>query len=172
MLTQEIWNKFLDDVNNNNITDYTGEGDKVLENDKWHLGLLYNLLIGDYLEERSEILKILLEQGGLLDNQVEIPVDFFSFCNLTNIKLPNTLTDICADAFSNCIYLKAIVIPKSVEYIGVDAFFGCFGLTIYCEDSSLPKGWAQPSNWNPHRRPIYWAGEWEYDSNGNPQPKQ
>ena len=78
MLTQEIWNKFLDDVNNNNVMDYTGAGDKVLENDKWHLGLLCNLL-GNYLEEKSDILKILLEQGGLLDNQEEIPVAFFSF---------------------------------------------------------------------------------------------
>ena len=176
MLTQEIWDKFLDDVNNNNTINYTDSDDKILENNRWHLGLLCNLL-GSYLEERSEILKILLEQGGLLDNQEEIPAAFFSFCELTDIKLPNTLTDICADAFSYCTNLKTLVIPKSVSYVGVDAFLGCKNLTIYCEVNSKPDGWISSSpwnsywwnHWNPSGRPVYYKGEWEY-VNGVPTP--
>ena len=170
MLTQEIWDKFLDDVNNNNVTGYTGANNKILENDKWNLELLLNLLARNYLEEKDEIIKILLEQGGLLDNQEEIPIAFFSFCDLTDIKLPNTLTHIYADAFSWSINLKAIVIPKSVKYIGSDAFLGCKKLTIYCEASSQSSEWS--GHWNYSNRPVYWAGEWEYDSNGNPQPKK
>ena len=47
-------------------------------------------------------------------------------------------------------------------------FYNCSNLTIYCETSKKPSAWN--SSWNNSNRPVYWAGQWEYDANGNPVP--
>ena len=48
------------------------------------------------------------------------------------------------------------------------AFESCSSLVIYCEKKSKPSGWH--SDWNYSNRPVYWAGEWEHDVNGNSVP--
>ena len=48
--------------------------------------------------------------------------------NLSNVKLPNSLTFIYNDAFSNCTSLASVIIPDSVTSIGDDAFLGCISL--------------------------------------------
>ena len=48
--------------------------------------------------------------------------------NLSNVKLPNSLTLIYNDAFSNCTSLASVIIPDSVTSIGDDAFEGCISL--------------------------------------------
>ena len=48
--------------------------------------------------------------------------------NLSNVKLPNSLTLIYNDAFSNCTSLASVIIPDSVTSIGDDAFLGCISL--------------------------------------------
>ena len=62
----------------------------------------------------------------------------------------------------NCSKLKYIVIPKSVDSIGFDAFHGCESLkAIYCEHKDKPTGWH--SDWlGDEKLKVYWAGEWEY----------
>ena len=93
----------------------------------------------------------------------------FSYCSsLKSIVISNSVTSIGEYAFYSCDSLKSIVIPNSVTSIGDDAFYSCDSLTIYCESTSKPSGWHE--GWNPDNRPSYWAGQWEYDKNGNPVP--
>ena len=48
---------------------------------------------------------------------------------VTNIAIPNTITEIKAYAFYNCTSLTSVTIPDSVTSIGYQAFYGCTGLT-------------------------------------------
>mgnify|MGYP004508757391 FL=1 len=45
-----------------------------------------------------------------------------------NTVIPNDITTIGQDAFSNCSGLTSIIIPNSVTYIDMYAFYGCSGL--------------------------------------------
>ncbi|GEM_PF-4726962 len=47
---------------------------------------------------------------------------------LTDIVIPNSVSEIDFDAFNSCTGLTSIVIPDSVTKIGDDAFYGCSGL--------------------------------------------
>lgn len=69
-------------------------------------------------------------------------ISSFAFlqCKTQAFVLPDGLKKICTHAFDKCENLKMIFIPKSVEIIGDDAFWGCNNLTVYCEGE--PKeGW-------------------------------
>ena len=56
--------------------------------------------------------------------------DAFSDCtSLANITIPNSVTSIGRYAFSNCTSLKSITIPNSVASIGDRAFSSCTSLT-------------------------------------------
>ena len=54
---------------------------------------------------------------------------FFSPSEKTDVTIPDTVTRIEEDAFSNCHRLKNIVIPESITSIGNSAFFYCSALT-------------------------------------------
>ncbi len=99
---------------------------------------------------------------------------FYDCSSLQSIAIPTSVTSIGYDAFYDCSSLESIVIPNSVKSIGKDAFDYCDSLTIYCEASSQPSGWSSVwyDNWNPDNRPVYWKGQWHYDSNGNPVPNE
>lgn len=61
----------------------------------------------------------------------------FSFCiNLKEIHIPESVTFIGDSAFSNCINLEKINIPKNVERISRDTFENCTNLTVYLEKGS------------------------------------
>ena len=64
--------------------------------------------------------------------------------------------------------VKHVIIPEGITSIGDSAFNYCKSLTIYCETASLPSGWGD--RWNNSNIPVYWAGQWEYDLNGNTVP--
>ena len=94
---------------------------------------------------------------------------FENCSSLTSIAIPDSVTSIGYYAFENCSSLTSITIPDSVTSIGYEAFRYCDKLTIYCEVESKPSGWS--SSWNPSNSPVYWAGEWGYDSEtGKPRP--
>lgn len=58
-----------------------------------------------------------------------IPRDVFTnAANLSEIVLPESLTEIGASAFAGCKNLKTIRIPRLVETIGSKAFYGCSSL--------------------------------------------
>lgn len=91
----------------------------------------------------------------------------FAHCSsLSSITIPENVTSIGKWTFLNCSNLTSIIIPESVTSIGDSSFWGCSSLKIYCEASSEPSGW--DIDWNYSDRPVYWAGEWEYDADGNP----
>lgn len=58
------------------------------------------------------------------------------------------------EAFCGCINLEKIFIPKSVQFIGKNAFKDCPKLTIYCEIDKQPETWDK--EWNPDNRPVEW----------------
>src|SRR5574344_1943941 len=59
-----------------------------------------------------------------------IGANAFSNCTgLTSVTIPNSVTSIGADAFSYCSGLTSVTIPNSVTSIGADAFYDCTGLT-------------------------------------------
>ena len=60
----------------------------------------------------------------------------FCRCNLTSIKLPNSVTYI-GRAFSGCSGLTSVTIGNSVTSIGGYAFYGCSGLTSITIPSSV-----------------------------------
>ena len=146
--------------------------------------------IGDYqFKGFSNVTSIVIPEGV-----TRIGYGAFDNCSsLTSIVIPNSVTSIGGCAFDNCSSLTtitfeegsqltsignwafydcssltSITIPNSVTSIGVNAFYNCSSLTIFCEASSEPSGW--DSYWNYSNRPVYWAGEWEYDADGNPTP--
>ena len=93
----------------------------------------------------------------------------FSGCtSLVDITIPNNVSSIVY-AFDGCSSLESIVIPENVTWISTCAFRGCTNLTIYSMTSSS-KSSEWDIDWNPDNRPVYWAGEWHYDENGNPTP--
>jgi len=56
---------------------------------------------------------------------------------LTELVIPDTITEIKDYAFSNCTSLKSINIPSSVTSIGYRAFYDCTGLTSVTIPSSV-----------------------------------
>jgi hypothetical protein len=66
----------------------------------------------------------------LPDSMTNLGSRTFSGCTgLTSIELPNGLTEIGGEAFRGCTGLTSIVIPDSVTKIGDEAFRGCTNLS-------------------------------------------
>lgn len=86
--------------------------------------------------------------GNSLDN-IEIPCeisgievksigsDAFRGLNIKNIKIPNSVKKISANAFAFCNFLETITIPSSVSEIGTSAFFGCKSLKSVTIENGL-----------------------------------
>lgn len=101
-----------------------------------------------------------LKEITLSENLTKIHASTFRNCSgLTSVILPNSVTSISTDiwgAFEGCTNLKKIKIPDSVVSIDKDAFSGCDNLTIYGNNGSVAKKYAEDnsikfdyiSNWN------------------------
>ena len=68
---------------------------------------------------------------------------FYNDTNLTNVVIPDSVTDIGNYAFSGCTSLESINIPDSVTSIGLNAFNKCRSLTSI----NLPKGVTKIAGW-------------------------
>ena len=87
---------------------------------------------------------------------MEIEEGAFASCTkLMSVSLSDTLSVIGSYAFSDCYALSQIIIPATVEHIGNDAFWGSYQLTICCEASVVPDGFAV--NWNHSKCPVVWG---------------
>ena len=58
---------------------------------------------------------------------------------VTELEIPQTVTEIGDDAFYNCVGLTKVVIPNSVTSLGYSAFYNCSGLTDLTVGNSLNK---------------------------------
>lgn len=92
---------------------------------------------------------------------------------VTELVIQNPITQIKNYTFCGCANLTNVIISSSVIIIGNCAFYGCDKLSIYCEATSQPSGWA--SSWNYSGCPVYWYSEtqpttegnyWRYDTDG------
>ena len=88
---------------------------------------------------------------------------FSRIFDLKEAYLNDGLKIISDKAFYVCKNLKQIIIPKSVEVIGTNAFTDTI---VYCEAESKPLGW--DVNFAIENAKVYYANEWHYDSNGKP----
>lgn len=64
--------------------------------------------------------------------------DAFQGCSLTNVTIPNSVTNIGDGAFFGCWSLTSVIIPDSVTIIGEDAFSDCVSLTSITVDTNNP----------------------------------
>ena len=125
------------------------------------------LEIGSYAFHNATSLgTVVFETGSQLTTIREHA--FYSATSLKRIVIPNNVRGIGSFAFSNDSNLISIIIPDTVINIGVSVFVNANNLSIYSESSAEPAGW--DPLWNYSDRPVYWASEWHYDTNGNPQP--
>ena len=110
-------------------------------------------------------------EGGYKVTQYEYGRDYprtsYLPSSLTQVKITGG-PFIKGNAFYDCVSLTSVIISDSVTTIGSYAFRYCTSVKFYCEAESQPSGWY--SKWNNSNRPVYWAGQWEYDANGNPTP--
>ena len=72
---------------------------------------------------REKIKNVIIEDGISSLNEA-----FMGCTSLSNITIPNSVTEIGYCAFSNCELLKEITIPNNVIEIGMSAFDGCISL--------------------------------------------
>ena len=104
----------------------------------------YNISFGDFYANPLYYAKNLYLNNELV-TELEIPntiteIKAYAFYNcdsLTSIEIPDSVTYIGNSAFSDCDSLTSITIPDSVTSIGYDAFYGCSSLTsITFEEAS------------------------------------
>ena len=70
----------------------------------------------------------------------KISSNAFALCtSLTNIIIPNSVTEIDTFAFSMCNSLKKLVIPDDVNFIGENAFFNV--QHIYYHGTAIGAPW-------------------------------
>ncbi len=78
----------------------------------------------------------------------------FSGSNLTSVTIPFGVKSIASYAFYYCEKLNVLTIPMGVGFIDGYAIWECKNLTIYCEETSRPKGWSE--YWNDYHK-IVWG---------------
>ncbi len=63
------------------------------------------------------------------DGITSIPENLFRNASLSDITIPDTVTEIGEASFYGCRYLKELIVPDSVKTIEMSAFYGCSSLS-------------------------------------------
>lgn len=79
----------------------------------------------------------------------------FRGASFSTISIPESVTSIGRAAFVGCDSLTRVVIPKSVETMGMNVFYASDFVKIYCEAKDKPDGW--DPYWNSEDRPVVWG---------------
>ena len=89
-----------------------------------------------------------IESVELPEGLTEIGEQAFSDCeSLAYVNIPSTVTSIGEKAFYYCRPLTTIVIPESVTAMGSSVFSGCYDLIVFARAAAKPDGWSS-----------YWMG--------------
>lgn len=84
-----------------------------------------------------------LQNVSISSNVKEIPGYAFSNCkNLKSVDIPYSVKSIDMKAFEDCVRLRDITLPASISSIHSTAFDGCTKLTIYADEGSYAKSFA------------------------------
>lgn len=109
-----------------------------------------------------------LREITLSKNLTTIFARTFENCTgLTSIIIPDSVTTIASDSFSagafyGCSGLRKILIPDSVVNIGSEAFRDCKNLTIYGNEGSIAKEYAEE-----HDIPFDYIENWDKSDSGS-----
>ncbi|MFA6200915.1 MAG: leucine-rich repeat domain-containing protein [Bacteroidales bacterium] len=95
-----------------------------------------SVFLGDY--SGAYIIPSNVTNNGITYNVTSIDDTAFISDNLTSIILPNTIDSIGLAAFINCTGLISITIPYSVTKIEDRAFYGCSNLTSITSEANIP----------------------------------
>ena len=88
----------------------------------------------------------------------EIKTYAFEWCSsIESVIIEEGVKKIHPYAFTFLSSLETVKISKSVTEVGENAFFGCYGTTIYCEAEKRPSEWSY--DWN-----YSWYGDDPYSS--------
>ena len=104
--------------------------------------------IGDFFFKTTDNIHYLIDYVGT-KTEIELPKNykgekyeignklFYNCTNITNVTIPNSVTNIGASAFYNCSGLTSIALPNSLKSIGASAFYNCSGLTSIALPNSV-----------------------------------
>ena len=121
--------------------DYDDDYDDDDENDKFEIkdGVCIIPEGTTEIEEYAFFNKDALTNIVIPDSVTEIGEWAFKICGLTSVVIPDSVTKIGDDAFSDCCALTSVVISNSVTKIGYNAFSDCRALTSIKVAEDNPK---------------------------------
>ena len=89
----------------------------------------FNAINCDFILDQYLVFPNTITTVNIGESVQKIPDYFIQGTSVTSIEIPNSVTTIGNDAFSNCSSLTSLTIGNSVTSIGIGAFNGCSSLT-------------------------------------------
>lgn len=155
-------NTFTFNGNENKVVKVLDDNYKVVDNCLYNKDMTELLLFLDYGKKEyryPNTIKEINDTHLLKDvRKIVIPKEvvrindraFYYLRNLEQVIFEENseLEYIGSQAFDGCLSIKEIKIPKSVKYIGENAFNICYDAKIYLEHNKIPLSWDKSWNYN------------------------